>query len=270
MAPLARQYRKVLITGPNSGIGLAFTGMLLEAGLPVLGLSRHPELPFAHENYTPIQCDLSDHNQLAAALDQVFEDHPEIDLVINNAGFGVLGELAEMSETLIEAQYAVMLVAPTLIAKRALQVFDSADRAGCLVNVSSLATELPIPMMPVYNACKAGLSGLSDSLALDLSGRASKSVVIDFRPGDFNTNFAARMEGRSDWNGVDLRTVMDRHHAEAPPAEAAVDALRNALLRRRSGRVRVGAFFQARLAPLGPRLLPAGWLRALTRCYYRR
>jgi hypothetical protein len=105
---------------------------------------------------------------------------------------------------------------------------------------------------------------------LDASGTAARYRVIDFRPGDFNTNFAERMEGRVEWNGVDLRAVMDRHHAQAPGVERAVKSLRRALLGKRSGRVRVGEWFQAKLAPLGPRLLPAGWIRALIRDYYRK
>ncbi len=269
MGQLARQYRKALVTGPSSGLGLAFAEMLLAEGLSVVGLSRRPELADVDEGYFPIACDLSDRTSLVETLDDVFERHPDLDLVINNAGFGLLSELPKMSDAQIDSQYAVMLVAPTLIARRALQAFQDAGISGCLVNVSSLAAELPIPLMPVYNACKAGLSGLSESLNLDASGLPSKTIVMDFRPGDFCTPFADKMEGETDWAGVDLGAVMARHHAEAPSVDTAVDGLRRALLRGRPGRVRVGDFFQARVAPFGPKLLPSGWLRALIRLYYK-
>lgn len=269
MGQLARRYRKALVTGPSSGLGRAFTEMLLGEGISVVGLSRRPELAGANDSYFPIVCDLSNQTSVAKTLDEVFVQHPDLDLVMNNAGFGLLSELPKMSDAQIEAQYAVMLVAPTLIAKRALQAFQETGVSGCVVNVSSLAAELPIPLMPVYNACKAGLSGLSESLNLDVSGLPSKTVVMDFRPGDFCTPFADRMEEETDWSGVDLRAVMARHHAEAPPVELAVAGLRRALLRGRPGRVRVGHFFQARVAPLGPKLLPPAWLRALIRLYYK-
>jgi short-subunit dehydrogenase len=244
--------------------------MLLAEGIAVVGLSRHPEIEGAEPGYFPLRCDLSKVGQLGASLDTVFAEHAGVDLVINNAGFGILGELPEISNEAIERQYAVMLVAPALICRKALEVFSERIETGCLVNVSSLATELPIPLMPVYNSCKAGLSGLSDSLILDLSGSKKSAVVIDFRPGDFCTEFSERMEGAHQWNGVDLRQIMDRHHAKAPKPEIAVEALRKALRRGKSGRVRTGDFFQSKIAPLGPRLFPHKWLTRIIRGYYSR
>ena len=123
--------------------------------------------------------------------------------------------------------------------------------------------------MPIYNACKAGLSALSESLMLDASGSDKKYTVVDFRPGDFNTNFAQRMTGRIEWNGADLREVMDRHHAQAPSVDVALKGFRRALLSSCSGTVRVGDFFQSKIAPLGPRLFSCRWLRAIIRFYYR-
>ena len=269
MARLSDHFHTALVTGVSSGLGLAFARMLLAEGVAVVGVSRHPDIPDAPAGFRPWALDLSDSDALVPALDQVFAAHPEIDLVINNAGFGVLSHLEAMAPDTVQAQYAVMLNAPTLITARAIQAFQARSTRGCLVNVSSLAVELPLPLMPVYNASKAALSALSESLMLDASGSAARYRVIDFRPGDFNTNFAERMEGRVEWNGVDLRAVMDRHHAQAPGVQLAVKGLRRALMGQHSGRVRVGDWFQAKLAPLGPRLLPAGWIRALIRWYYR-
>lgn len=269
MARLSDHFNTALVTGVSSGLGLAFARMLLAEGVTVVGVSRHPDIPEAPVGFRPWPLDLSDSAALAPALDQIFAAHPEIDLVINNAGFGVLSHLEAMTAQAIHAQYAVMLSAPTMISARAIQAFKARSIRGCLVNVSSLAVELPLPLMPVYNASKAALSALSESLILDACEDAVGYRVIDFRPGDFNTNFAERMVGRIEWNGVDLRAVMDRHHAQAPGVERAVKGLRKALLGKRSGRVRVGDFFQARLAPFGPRLLPARWIRALIRWYYR-
>lgn len=269
MGQLNEQYRKALVTGASSGLGEGFTRMLVEEGIFVIGLSRKPALSLSRQIYEPFACDLSSLSSVKAALDDVFARHEDIDLVINNAGFGVLGELSAMTDDSIEAQYAVMLLAPVWVARRALRAFKKNGQRGCLVNVASLASELPIPLMPVYNSCKAGLSGLSDSLALDLAGSAGTTKVVDFRPGDFRTPFAARMEGEVAWNGLNLRAIMDRHHRNAPPVARAVADLKRTLRSPASGRVRTGSFFQAVLAPWGARLLPASWLRRLIRFYYR-
>lgn len=270
MAELSKQFRTALVTGASSGLGLAFTQMLLENGIRVIGLSRNPEIDGVSGDYAPVPMDLSDLATLPEKLDRLFLENPEIDLVINNAGYGILSHLEEMSDAQIEAQYAVMLGAPTMIAQRAIKAFKTSGRGACLVNVSSLAVELPLPLMPIYNACKGGLSALSESLLLDASGTSATYRVIDFRPGDFNTNFAERMEGRVDWNGIDLRAVMDHHHSVAPTVGLATEGLHRALLLEKSGRVRVGDFFQSKVAPLGPRLFPSRWIRALIRWYYRR
>lgn len=270
MGRLTGKYEKAIVTGASSGLGLAFTKMLLANGITVVGLSRNPGIAGIEGEYIPFECDLADSTLLEGTLDHVFESHDDVDLVINNAGFGLLNTLEGFGDEEIERQFSVMLVAPALIARRAISAFSTGNSAGCLVNVSSLAAELPIPLMSVYNSCKAGLSALSDSLMLDAAGAKGGPVIIDFRPGDFCTEFSDRMEGSFLWNGVELRTVMDRHHAEAPDPGLAVLGLEDALVRGESGRVRVGDFFQSKVAPLGPRLLPYRWLGRLIRWYYSR
>lgn len=265
MERLSQRYRAAIVTGASSGLGYAFAEMLLAEGVRVFGMSRRPDAFPERELYTPVVCDLSDLAEVESVFERLFLDEPEVSLVINNAGFGILDYLSEMPAESVRQQYAVMLEAPTLIAGKAVAHFDT-HGGGCLVNVSSLAVELPLPLMAVYNACKAGLSGLSESLLLDGVGKDYR--VIDFRPGDFNTPFAERMEGSVEWNGVDIRKVFDAHHARAPAVATALPALRRALLHEVSGTVRVGDFFQSKIAPLG-RFLPQRWLRALIRWYYK-
>lgn len=266
MRSLVDSFPSALVTGSSSGLGLAIAEMLVEAGVQVVGVSRQPGELAGHPLFEHWPCDLSASADLNRLCQSVFEAHPEVTLVINNAGFGVLDRLERMPVESIADQYEVMLLAPTLVARAAVAHFRTVG-GGCVVNVSSLAAELPLPLMPVYNACKAGLSALSQSMILEL-GNQSELQVIDFRPGDFRTAFASRMTGQVDWDGVDLRAVMDRHHAIAPDVTVALKGLRRALLGRRSGVVRVGKFFQARIAPWG-RLLPGRLLLRIIRSYYK-
>jgi NAD(P)-dependent dehydrogenase (short-subunit alcohol dehydrogenase family) len=126
---------------------------------------------------------------------------------------------------------------------------------GALVNISSIAGEFGMPYQAVYNATKAGLSALNESLMYEVKGTGV--IVIDFRPGDFRTDFEGSVR-RPVQTGLDARQSDRMAKAWAgftammqsgpAPAGAAAD-LRTALLRGRSSTVRTGRFFQAVAGP---------------------
>ncbi|MDR1012006.1 MAG: SDR family NAD(P)-dependent oxidoreductase, partial [Opitutaceae bacterium] len=231
------------------------------------------------------------------------------DIVINNAGYGIFAPFASADFALWRTQIEAMLVTTARLAHAAFRSMQACNR-GCLVNVSSLAVNFPLPYMSGYNIAKAGLSALSASLAFE--ARGTRVCVIDFRPGDYRTAFNHAMKP-TPGNGKtgDAETVSERnrsgetgsreigflenviketvsaetenaHSARVASAWKTIDAqfntaplpvraardLRRALARGRPGVVRSGSFFQARLAPLGARLLPARLLRAFEARYF--
>jgi short-subunit dehydrogenase len=193
-----------------------------------------------------------------------------LDLVVNNAGYGVFGEFDAIPSAAWEAQVGAMLVATLRLTHAAYAGMRGRNR-GCLVNVSSLASEFPLPFMSGYNVTKAGLSALSESLLFESMGTAVR--VIDFRPGDYRTGFNQAMQTEATVEKMSGRTarvwkVLEANLAGAPvPARAAAD-LRRALRGRRRGIVRSGSFFQARLAPFVARLIPASVARAGAARYF--
>lgn len=267
MSIFKNQVNCALVTGSSSGLGLGLTCMLVQEGVEVVGLSRNPEIPDISPNYHPWRFDLQEIDQLPNTIEAILSKHPQIDLVINNAGYGVLNRLENLDADTINQQYAVMLQAPTILAARAIEHFKKIGH-GCLVNMSSMAVEVPIPLMPIYNASKAGLSSLSESLMLDASDGEVPYSVIDVQPGDFNTEFGVRMVGQTQWNGVDLRKVMDKHHASAPDISSAIRDIQKAILAGKSQRIRVGTFFQTCIGTLGARTLPGNLRRWIIRDYY--
>jgi NAD(P)-dependent dehydrogenase (short-subunit alcohol dehydrogenase family) len=131
-----------------------------------------------------------------------------------------------------------------------------------------------MPYQPVYNAVKAGLSALNESLMYEVKGTGV--IVIDFRPGDYRTDFDGSVR-RPDQPGLDALNAgrMGRAWAafevmmQSGPAPAhAAQALRGALLRGRSGTVRTGRFFQARLAPFLTRFAPLALKRRIQEIYF--
>ncbi len=267
-------YRNAFITGASGGLGLAFAKMLLGEGIRVTGTAREVERlkPLAKsEAFTAVALDLAD----AAGAERAFREAEDaaggggFDLVINNAGFGLFAPFAAVEFSVWQGQMDAMVGATARLSHAGLRSMLS-RKHGTLVNVSSLAVEFPLPFMSGYNMAKAGLSALSESLIFETRGTGV--TVIDFRPGDYRTAFNQAMQPTAHLNAADPRLAsawreLEAHLATAPLAVAAARDLRKALLRGRSGTVRSGSFFQARIAPFFSRLAPARVRRAVIARY---
>jgi short-subunit dehydrogenase len=268
---LSDLYRTAFVTGASSGLGRAFAEMLLAEGVRVWGTSRDPSrlAGLGPENFTPVALDLAAPAAAEAAWHRALaEAGGAFDLVIANAGYGVFGEFAATDWAVWEAQINAMLGANLRLVHAAYRALRAQGR-GCLVNISSLAAEFPLPFLSVYNVAKAGLSALSESLLFE--SRGTDVRIVDFRPGDYRTAFNQAMQNpHPSAATAPTWDVLDGMLRTAPlPARAAAD-LRRALRDRRRGIVRSGSFFQARLAPLAARLLPVAAMRAASARYFGR
>lgn len=268
--PLSDEFRSALVTGASSGLGAAFTDMLLAEGVQVWGTARARERVADRPRFHGLALELSDPASIAAAWAGAEEASGGIDLLINNAGAGLFGPFAQADEREWARQIEVLLLGPARLAQLGLRAMMSRNR-GCVVNVASLAVDFPIPYMSAYDAAKAGLSALSASL--DLEGAGSEVRVIDFRPGDYRTTFNSSMRPTFNQAAADApRRVWDRLEAllrDAPEPTCAARDLRIALAGRRRGVVRSGGFFQARLAPFLHRFASSRLSARVQRRYFR-
>ncbi|MEO6001742.1 MAG: SDR family NAD(P)-dependent oxidoreductase [Opitutus sp.] len=277
MSSLTTHYAHAFVSGASKGLGRAFTEMLLDENVRVWGTARDAaaltDLATRYPTtFTPVVMDL----QAPAAAEAAFTRAANsvggaFDLLINNAGYGVFGGFDEAEFELWQKQLDAMLGTTLRLTHVALRGMRRRNR-GCIVNVSSLAAEFPLPFMSGYNVVKAGLSALSESLIIET--RDTDLKVIDFRPGDFRTDFNDAMLTTSSsaqpaptavsaaWRGLEAH-----RHASPKPMAAARD-LRRALLRRKSGIVRSGSFFQARFAPTFTAVIPASLRRWITARYF--
>jgi short-subunit dehydrogenase len=272
-ARLSDHHRTAFITGASTGLGRAFADHLADAGLRVWGTSRDPArlVPLAArhgDRFVPLALELADGPGAERAFLAADAAAGGFDLVINNAGYGVFAEFAGTDFATWEDQINVMLVQPARLSHAALRVMRPRGR-GTLVNISSLAAEFPLPFQSGYNVVKAGLSALSESLITETAG--SGLHVLDVRPGDYRTDFEgsvrrpqANLPARAQraWEG--FRRLM----AGGPDPAHAARQLERALLARRSGTVRIGRCFQARIAPLLSGLAPQGLRRAIQDRYF--
>jgi short-subunit dehydrogenase len=254
-ARVSDRYRTAFVTGASTGLGRAFAEMLLAEGVRVWGTSRDPQrlvdLGTRHgAAFTPVALELRGGARVTEIFEAADRAAGGFDVVVNNAGYGVFAEFATTDFAIWAEQFDLMLVQPARISHAALRGMLARNR-GALVNIASIAGEFPMPYQSAYNAVKAGLIALNESLMMEVAG--TNVAIVDFRPGDYRTDFdgsvhrpAAQLTPRMAraWQAFE---AMMRSGPE--PAHAAA-ALRTALLRGQSGTVRTGRFFQAVVAPL--------------------
>jgi NADP-dependent 3-hydroxy acid dehydrogenase YdfG len=273
---LSARFSTALVTGASGGLGGAFAEMLLAEGIAVWGTSRHENRLsnlVGQKNFFPVTLDLADRLSLETALASAAEAAGgAFDLVVNNAGFGLFGRFDEVSSLQWRQQLEATLLGSVQVAHFAARSLFARNH-GSLVNVSSVAVDYPLPFMSGYNIAKAGLSALSESLIFESRGR--NVTVIDFRPGDYCTQFnhAMHLNSTAVAPSADARLprawkILEVNLAAAPLPERAARDLRAALLRGRSGICYSGGFFQTRLAPLFSRLAPASLRRAIAARYF--
>lgn len=270
---LSTRYRTAFVTGASTGLGLAFAEMLLREGVAVWGTARDPGRLPARAGFHSVRLDLADGDRAEAAFREAEREAGGFDLVINNAGYGVFGAYAQTEFAIWERQFQVMLVNTARLAHAALGSLLTRKR-GALVNISSIAGEFGMPYQSVYNAVKAGLSALNESLMYEVKGTGI--IVIDFRPGDYRTDFEGSVQ-RPDQLGLDVAasgrmtrvwTAFETMMRSGPPPAHAADSLRRALLRGCSGTVRTGRFFQAVVAPFLARLGSLALKRKIQEHYF--
>jgi len=274
---LTSLYPHAFVTGASAGLGRAFAEMLLLEGVRVWGTARDgarlTSLATAYPaHFTPVVLNLDDPVAAEAAFTRAANTAAgAFELVINNAGYGVFGPFHEIDEAIWERQVGAMLTATMRMTHAALRRMQERQR-GCIVNISSLAVEFPLPFMSGYNVAKAGLSALTESLVVETRGTAIN--VIDFRPGDFRTDFNQAMLTTFSGNAASSGPMaaawraLEAHRLASPPPSVAAADLRKALVGRRRGTVRSGSFFQARIAPCFARVIPASLRRFLAARYF--
>lgn len=252
--------KRIFITGASSGIGLATAKLLAERGDEVWGtsrdISRIPALPRLHA----IRLDLGDNVSLGESFKMALREAGHFDVVINNAGSGHFGPGEFLSTEAVQAQFQTVVFAHIELCRLALASMRTRG-SGRIINVTSLASRLPVPFMGAYNAAKAAMASFTMSLQLELE--RSDIRVIDLQPGDIHTDFndavvktdggdppyAARVEQA--WR------VVDKNMKAAPKPELVARQIAKLIdAANPPPRVTVGDFFQSIIAPFIFRFLP--------------
>ena len=184
--------RTWFITGASSGFGAAFVQHALELGDNVVATARRQETIQALAEREPrrvlaVTLDVTRPGQADRAVQQALERFGHIDVLVNNAGYGVVGAVEETPEAELRAQMETNFFGAVAVMRAALPSMR-AQRAGAIVNISSLGGQLSFAGFGAYSASKFALEGLSEALAQELAPFGIKVLIVE--PGAFRTGFA--------------------------------------------------------------------------------
>lgn len=183
-----------LISGISSGLGKALAELVIDKGEFVIGTFRQEEQVAAFNAHFRdkgfgIKIDLSNPSEIAAGVEQIYRRFGRIDVLVNNAGYGMAGAIEESSmeevRDLFEANFfgALQLCQLVLPGMRRM-------RRGHMIQISSHGGFKAFAGFGIYNASKFALEGLSEALAEELAPLGIRLTIVE--PGPFRTRFAGR------------------------------------------------------------------------------
>lgn len=185
-----KQAKVILITGASSGIGRVSAERLLREGHIVYPLARRLEAmePLRALGAHPLHLDVSDEAEVRAVVAQIFAAEGRIDVLWNNAGFGLFGPLEDVPLTEARRQLEVNLLGLAAMTQAVLPYMRQARR-GLILNTSSIAGKIHFPLGSWYHASKHAVEGLSDCLRLELQPFGIDVVLLE--PGFIATSFGS-------------------------------------------------------------------------------
>lgn len=169
--------KTAIVTGAASGIGLSTAKALRAAGYRVFGTSRK-SVPAAGGGISMLVCDVTEDASVTEMVETVFGETGRIDLLVNNAGFGISGPAEETSIAQAQAMFDVNLFG-VIRTTRAVLPLMRAQKGGRIINVSSVQGFIPAPYMALYGASKHAVEGYSESLDHEVRSQGIRIVLVE-------------------------------------------------------------------------------------------
>ena len=179
------------VTGANKGIGAAITAEALENGFTVVATARNPEAAAQknledNPNLFWVKLDLTDEQSIQAAVKESLKKFGHIDVLINNAGYGLLGYFEEFSDELIRRQMETNVFGLINMTRAVLPSMRE-RHSGWIVNFSSTSGIKAVEGGAIYSASKFAVEGFTEGLAIELKPFGIKCLIVE--PGQFRTDF---------------------------------------------------------------------------------
>ncbi|WP_019072438.1 oxidoreductase [Streptomyces hokutonensis] len=212
------------ITGSSRGFGLEITRAALAAGHQVVATARKAEavreaFPDAGDALLAVPLDVTDPQSIQAAVDAAVEGFGRIDVLVNNAGTGLLAAVEESDDAAVRALYETNVFGPLAVQRAVLPVLRR-QRSGHVINISSIVGFATAPGWGIYASTKFAVEGFTETLHAELAPLGIHVTLVE--PGFFRTDFLDPASLNSD---ID---VIDDYASTAGAMRAAVPSLNHA------------------------------------------
>ena len=182
------------ITGASSGFGKSLAQHAIEKGYKVVATARRQEKlkelgAAAPEQVLPVKMDVTQREEVKQAIEKAIAHWGRIDVLINNAGYGIVGALEETPEDELRKQMETNFFGAVAVTQEALPHMRKAQ-SGAIVNMSSMGGNMSFGGFSAYSASKFALEGASEALAQEVAPFGIKTMIVE--PGAFRTEFAGQ------------------------------------------------------------------------------
>jgi NAD(P)-dependent dehydrogenase (short-subunit alcohol dehydrogenase family) len=182
-----------LVTGSSSGMGFATAITMARAGIHTYASMRNlkksktiTELASAEKlPLQVVQLDVNDKKSVKEAISKIVTEKERIDVLVNNAGYGLFGSLEDVSIEEMKAQFETNFFGVIRVTQLVLPIMRK-QKSGTIVNVSSVGGRIGLPILSAYQSTKFALEGLSESMSYELEPFGIKVVIIE--PGAIRSN----------------------------------------------------------------------------------
>jgi NAD(P)-dependent dehydrogenase (short-subunit alcohol dehydrogenase family) len=222
------------VTGASKGLGLALVKTLLREGYRVAATSRTADAlkkeVSPSVNFLALQADVADEKSVASAIAKTIDQFGVIDVVVNNAGYGQLGTIEELTDEESRENFNTNVFGVLNVIRKIMPHFR-ARKSGYIINISSIAGFLgAFPGWGVYNATKFAVAGLTEALSAEAKSLGVSATIV--YPGYFKTNFLLKGSLRFAQSPIaeyKEARELDRAHLEKIPGNQPGDPEKAAL-----------------------------------------